>query len=213
MKKSALLGAAALLLSGQASADYISTVTGADMTGVEVTVTFADLSSETLVWDTLTSDPSVPYMEGYSGGVFGSGWSLTQQGDTISNVSPAGDVLGAWTFSFDGSMSIASVFIDAYVADFVFDTEAGDASGNGSGAGREFVDDGTYDLSAMFDMNIEDELFGTLMISEATGAVWDTAGSFDFAIDTDMVAVPAPATIGIFAATLGLMGFNRRKKA
>ena len=33
MKKSALFGAVALLLSGQASADYIDTVTGADMAG------------------------------------------------------------------------------------------------------------------------------------------------------------------------------------
>ena len=62
-------------------------------------------------------------------------------------------------------------------------------------------------------MNIEDELFGGLTLSGVSGNLMDAAGSFQFVVDTDKVAVPAPATLGIFAAALGFMGFNRRKKA
>ena len=215
MKKSALLGAAAaLLLSGQASASYISTVTGADMAGMEVTVTYSDLSTETLTWGVTSSDATVPYMEGYSGGVTGTSWSLTQTGDTIADQPPgAAYVYGAWTFTYDGTgLSIASVYVDEYAADVVFDTVSGDASANGSLAGRELVTDG-YVLDASYSMNIEDELFGGLTLSGVSGNLMDAAGSFQFVVDTDKVAVPAPATLGIFAAALGFMGFNRRKKA
>ncbi|MBU2977718.1 PEP-CTERM sorting domain-containing protein [Alteromonas sp. C1M14] len=213
MKKSALFGAAALLLSSQASADYISTVTGADMTGMEVTVTFSDTTTETVSWSSILMDDSVAYLEGYIGGVTGSSWSLVQQGDSISDNPPgATSVLGAWTFTYDGTASgIESVYIDAWAGDVVFDTEEGDASANGSDAGREFVAS-DLDVLGTFDMNIEDELFGGLTLTGDSGLLLDTAGSFQFLADTD-ISVPAPATLGIFAATLGFMGFNRRKKA
>ena len=216
MKKSALFGAAAaLLLSGQASASYISAVTGADMVGMEVTVTYTDTTTETLVWDMISMDPNQPYNEGYSGGVSGATWSLTQQGDSISETPPGANLpLGAWTFTYDGNgVGIESVYIDAYAGDVVFDTVEGDASANGSGPGRMFLTDG-YSLTSLFSMNIEDELFGALTLSGVNGgALIDTAGSFQFLIDTDKVAVPTPATLGIFTAALGLMGFSRRKKA
>lgn len=213
MKKSALFGAAALLLSSQASADYISTVTGADMTGMEVTVTFSDMSTETVTWSSILMDDTVAYLEGYIGGVTGSSWTLTQQGDSISET-PTGIayVLGAWTFTYDGTASgIESVYIDAWAGDVVFDTEEGDASANGSDAGREFVASESY-VVGTFDTNIEDELYGGLLLTGDSGALLDTAGTFQFVVDTD-IAVPVPATLGIFAATLGFMGFNRRKKA
>ncbi|MBU3020903.1 PEP-CTERM sorting domain-containing protein [Aestuariibacter sp. A3R04] len=213
MKKSAIFGAFALLLSSQASASYITTVTGADMVGMEVTVTFSDMSVETMVWDVISMDPSLPFMEGYSGGVTGSSWSLVQQGDSISENPPATPgVLGAWTFTYDGMASgIESVYIDAWAGDVVFDTAEGDVSGNGSGAGRMFYSD-DMNVSGAYDMNVEDELFGGLMLTGMNGTLLDTAGSFQFVTDTD-ISVPAPATLGIFAAALGFMGFNRRKKA
>ncbi|MEG3766082.1 PEP-CTERM sorting domain-containing protein [Alteromonas sp. 14N.309.X.WAT.G.H12] len=213
MKKSALFGAAALLLSSQASAAYISTVTGSDMVGMDVTVTFSDMSTETVTWSSILMDDSVDYLEGYIGGVYGTSWSLVQQGDTISET-PAGvtDTLGAWTFTYDGTASaIVSVYIDAWAGDVVFDTEEGDASANGSDAGREFVASESY-VVGTFDTNIEDELYGGLLLTGVNGTLLDTAGSFEFVADTD-IAVPVPATLGIFAATLGFMGFNRRKKA
>ena len=215
MKKMLLLGLFALVMSAQANAGYISLVTGADMAGMKVTVNFGDQSSETVVWDVLTQDASVPFFEGFSGGVFGSGWSLTQAGNTISET-PSGVPLplGAWTLEFQGGKGgIVSIIIDGLSGGIVFDTEEGDASANGSQAGRQFLAS-MNGVLATFSDNVEDELFGTMTLgSDSFFLVSAQGGGFQFIIDTDKIAeVSAPATMGVVLAALGLLGFNRRKR-
>jgi hypothetical protein len=51
-------------------------VTGADMAGLEVTALFDDAFSETVIWQSLGSG---------AGQAVGTGWSITESGDTISS--------------------------------------------------------------------------------------------------------------------------------
>ncbi|QPG05143.1 hypothetical protein IT774_13560 [Salinimonas marina] len=214
MKKSAIFGAFALLASSQASASYIETVTGADMTDMSVTVTYSDASTETLLWQTLATDPGPDYQEGFVGGVFGSDWSLVQQGNTISETpADASLPLGLWTFDFEFTgVGIQSIFIDAFAGNVVFDTAEGDASANGSGPGRGYLDDVDFAV-ASYTNNVEDELFGGLLINGISDELFAQSGTLEFLIDTDMVAVSAPATASIFALGLAFIGFGRKKNA
>lgn len=217
MKKSALFGACAMLLSSQASADYVSVVTGADMVDMEVTVTFTDSSTETLTWQVIEQDASVDYLEGFAGGVYGTGWSLTQRGDTISENPPGADLpLGAWTFTYENlGLGITSLFIDALAGGFVFDTAFGDGTANGSGAGRPFQPGNNFGfVSSYYTDNVEQELFGGLMLLGSGGSLATESGSWQFVADTDQIArasVTAPATLGATALAFGLIGFTRRK--
>lgn len=216
MKKLLALGFAVLLSAGNAHAAFIQQVTGADMTGMEVTVEFTNGSTETLTWALFSADPSAPNLEGYSGGVTPASllWGLSQAGDTIGEY--IAGPLGVWTlYNEDASVGIHSLFINAWAGNVVFDTAFGDASMNGSGPGREFTyDNSNTTVMATFSNNYMDELYGGLTITGAGGSsLLPGTGIFQFQIDTEIVktvGVPAPATLAI--ALLALVGLAFRRK-
>ena len=119
--------------------NFDTSITGADMGGINVTATFADSSNETLTWVSTGTDLGdsgnvIIDHEGYTGGVSGTNWSLTQQGFTLGNVNGT-DLYGAWTFTNDDS-NITGLKIDTTGTDIMFDTVMFDSllqDANGSG--------------------------------------------------------------------------------
>jgi hypothetical protein len=112
--------------------------------------------------------------------------------------------MGAWNL-VNQNQSLVSLFIDLGTA-FVFDTEFGDASANGSGAGRAFVDFLGNGTTWAFSGLMRDELYSGLTLTTISG------GQTYFGVDTD--AVPTPATLSLMGlALLGLVAGTRRKKA
>lgn len=210
MKKLLALSFFSMFVASQAHAGFISTVAGDDMTGIAVTVTLEDDSTETLFWGATGPE---------TGGVFGGlgidGWSLVEEGDTIGGTDGQ-SLFGVWTLANYTGQAIKSLFIDLSATSVVFDTLFGDASANGSLAGREFTyDDRLTLVNASFSDNYMDELFKGLTITGVQGDLLADGESFEFMIDTDIVtAVPAPATLSIFALSLlGLAVRSRRKQA
>lgn len=207
MKKLLGLGFAAVIFAGHANAGFIRIVTGADMAGIEVTAVFPGGLVDVITWQTLATDAGVPDLEGFSGGASGRGWELTQQGDTISENLPSGPG-GIWTLNLIRP-NIASLMINL-MGDFVFDTEFGNASANGSGAGRKFAS--SVPMNFSFGGLVQDELYTTLTFLNLR------QGTYQFVIDIDKVdattAVSAPASLALLGLTLlGLAGTVRRKKA
>jgi hypothetical protein len=205
MKKLIFAGIIALLASTQANAAYISVNTGADISGTEVSLTFAgdDIATSNAIWQS-TGDES--------GAAIGEGWSLSQAGDTF------GDSLSAaWMFVNNTQNAVSSILINAWAGNAVFDIIEGDFSQNGSGPGREFIpfDPSTtnnFNPSFSFLNAIEgDELFGSLLINFETPFA---AGSQAlFIADTDGVAesVSTPSVIAMVLGALAFIGFVRRK--
>jgi hypothetical protein len=209
MKKFLLLGFLSMFGASQAHAGFIQAVTGADMAGIEVTVTYEDLTTDTQIW---TASPiDLPFFE-EDGLALGDDWSLYESGDTLGELTDAGVLTGVWTFLRQSgyAQEISSIFIDTSATNVVFDTEFFDFSANGSGAGREFTydDTNTY-VDAVFSGLYMDELYTGLTIS-GSGLV----DGFTFMIDTDLVEVSAPATASILMLSLlGLVMNARRKQA
>jgi MYXO-CTERM domain-containing protein len=193
MKKLFGIGFAAAMFVSQAHAGFIWGVTGSDMAGIKVTATFADTSTETFTWADLGGD---------AGGVTGTGWSLMVDGDTIIP-NPASPYAGAWTLVNNTQQMLESLFINLG-AGFVFDTEFGDASANGSGPGRALTS--SVSIGSLFGGWVQDELYSTLWLTDIAD------GTTLFGVDTD--AVPTPATISLLGlAMLGLAAGARRRKA
>tara|TARA_R110000868_G_scaffold278603_1_gene538429 strand:- start:155 stop:796 length:642 start_codon:yes stop_codon:yes gene_type:complete len=211
MKKLLGLGFAAAMFAGQAHAGFISMVTGSDMAGISVTVMLDDNSTETLVWSSIDATTG-----GVSGTLGIDGWSLVESGDTLGGFDGQ-SLFGVWTLANNTGQAIKSLFVDLSATSVVFDTLFFDASANGSLAGREF----TYDtriatVSPVFSMNYMDELFKGLTLTaggQQQGLLAD-GSSFEFMIDTDIVAVPAPAALSLMGLSLlGLALRSRRKQA
>jgi hypothetical protein len=224
MLKQAILGMGLLAASSVANAAFIvsqSSISGADMSGMEVTATFEDGSSETALWvttsDTLgTSGAILIDQEGLAGGAFGSSWSLTLAGFTLPNIGDgiAGDlgvVYGDWLLENQGS-GIASFSINGMMAGVAFDIIAPDEVTPGSETGAAFDSllggiEGSY-------ANQVDPAFGDLFW-QLDVALEDVVGQgdiFQFSADTDLLTeVSTPATIGIFLGALVL--FARRSRS
>ncbi|MCP4277640.1 MAG: PEP-CTERM sorting domain-containing protein [Gammaproteobacteria bacterium] len=195
------------------SMPFTSVITGADMSGMAVTATFADGSTETAIWATTSTNGAIPFGEGYAGAATGTGWSLAQQGFTLGNFTggPGGSPLGVWTFnSAAGALAIASVEINAIIAGIVFDVKEAVFT-PGSGVGREFLADTSSTVPSSYSYGSlisSPDLYGTLSMS------WDNgfaAGStLRFMADTDKI--PEPPTVLLM--TLGLLGlvFGAKKK-
>tara|TARA_Y100001968_G_scaffold181945_1_gene166613 strand:+ start:632 stop:1327 length:696 start_codon:yes stop_codon:yes gene_type:complete len=209
MKNFILLGLLTLFTCSHANAGFIGQVTGADMVGMEVTVTFEDNSTETLEWEMFTADASVPYLEGFSGGVEGDGWYLLQAGDTIGEY--VNGPLGLWTLGNESNQGIISIFINAIAGNVVFDILFGDDSANGSEEGRPFV--AMDPINASFGSNYIDELYGTMLLSNRGDVILGGGSRTLFLVDTDIIdmPVPAPTAAGILMLALGGMFAARRR--
>jgi hypothetical protein len=219
VKKLILVSFLTMLIGNSANASIISIITGADMAGMEVTVTFDGGSTETVIWDVISAGNGLTdtvNLETASGGVTGSGFSLTQQGNSLGNVNnndtptdSSDDIFyGLWTLTNMSQSAITKLFVNALAGGIVFDTDNLDNSIlNGSDVGRPF-EPRTGGPTAIYSNNYQDELFGamTVELSLASDA------SLDFFADTDAITVSAPSTISILM--LSLFGFvmNARRK-
>jgi len=198
MKKLLVLGFLSMFGASQAQAGFISIINGADMAGIEVTATFSDMTpDETFTWAALTAD---------SGGVTGTGWSLSQEGETFGEYDTVNSLfVGEWTID-NHAQNLESLFINL-LDGFVFDTAFGVASANGSGPGVDFDSGGNS--TAMFSGLVQDELFSGLTLTNIAAG-----GQSIFLTDTDAVVVSAPATVSILMLSLlGLVMNSRRKQA
>ena len=108
---SSLIIGATFILLGATAPSTATTLTGfqtdgSDMGGMQITVNFFNGTSQTATWVPTGS---------ISGGAFGSGWSLTQSGNTF------GSFNNPWNFTYAGSSSVAALIIDAIPGNTVFD--------------------------------------------------------------------------------------------
>jgi hypothetical protein len=219
MLKRAVTAASLLALSLVTNAAIVqqSSITGADMAGMEVTVTFADSSTETGVWQVLTNTPLAtgdPIIDanGFSGGVVASTWSLTQAGFSLGGFDDAGTPYGMWTISnLSSSVGIAGFTINGLTAasSIAFDIDSDAVQFPGSEFGQAFVaENGVAAVSSY--TNPVDVLFTDLFwqIDVFFDSPITDGNSVDFFSDTDAMSVSTPATMGLLLG--GLVLLSRR---
>jgi hypothetical protein len=213
VKRAVFVGLALMGLQGAhtAAMPILAVITGADMVGIEVEAYFGG-SSEVAIWGATSTDSSVANGEGFAGAASGTGWSLSQQGFTLGNVSDTGSRLGLWTFgNFTGDF-ITRFTVRGLPGSIVFDVSDldGPEGTPGSGVGRAFLPESDAPVLSAFysDQFSAPDLFSTLDVVFQTGIESHT--TVDFFADTDAV-VPAPATLLLMTA--GLFAFARRRKA
>ncbi len=212
----------------------ISTVSGSDMAGMEISVTFEGNSSDTQTWESLTGD---------EGGASGTDWELTYTG---SNTWPSTST--SWTL--ESTEKITSLVIDAATGGIFFDIFSGfinnpdyipsddanydpsipyiissnypDTDGSYSGwwQGLEFQDP-SANISSTPDKTFEGDttdyswIFSDPVNLDGSDAQGDLFGkltinfkssvtNFSFLADTDMAAVPEPSTLLLVA--FGFLG-------
>lgn len=201
-----ILGATVALSAAWATPSQAATVltgfstNGADMAGMDVTATFLGGGSQKVGWSTTGAD---------SGAASGSGWSLSQSGDTFSN---------PWTLQSTGA-SIVSLLINAIPGNTVFDNGSSPST-PGSAAGISFSSisgDGPDSFSYGVPIDISTgDLFGTLTLNWAT----PFTTSLTYQADTDsgsdsnpvvpMQDVPTPALLpGLIG--MGVAALRKRK--
>ncbi|MDO6718162.1 hypothetical protein Q4575_02050 [Psychrosphaera sp. 1_MG-2023] len=216
----AALSVTTLFSNASVITDYDTLITGADMTGLKVTLNTSG-GTETLDWAMLTNtlnpvtgggltpaQENIVASEGLSGGVSGSDWSLVQQGFTGGDFDLP-NIYGLWTFVYSGSDILESLVLDAFGTDLVFDTQLTSAfAPNNSGVGREFVafeaalNGISTDVSATYlDQVASDELYRKVSIDFN-----QQAPEFSFLIDVDKaVNVSEPSMLLVFLSGLALV--------
>ena len=200
--------------------------TGADMAGMEVTAFFSAAPSETVLWAASGAD---------SGAATGTGWSLSQAGDTFAN---------AWTLFYQGGNNglLTGFRIDGFAAGpgevgVMFDRTFNGADGTpGSFRGRDFEYAGAepaFDTFVMYEggIGVADEepvgdefryldvRFLTLpgFEDEFTSAPPQQGGldgielrSINFFQDTNNPIVPEPMTLVFLGAGAAFVFTSRR---
>lgn len=203
-------------ISGAASPDTVSTY-GDMMAGMRVIASFADGTNESLVWG----------KTGFrAGGVFGSGWSLTQSGYVAED---------PWVLTNLGGLSITSLLLDAGPGNITFDTDFNGRSGTpGSNPGGSFEPVGDHsmvDIVATYRDQVGvgtnppiGDLFRHLDITfEGAGLVPGSTLRFNADVDNFKIVssepgavVPEPGSWALMASGLGLLAgrtVRRRQSA
>lgn len=189
-----------------------SATTGAQMAGMRLTAHFSGGASEVVTWASFG---------GVSGGASGSGWSLSQAGDTFSN---------AWQL-VSTSASLDRLVIDAGPGDTVFDTTFFGAFGtDGSALGQSFfvLSGGAgYDITATYFDAVAisgnapvGDIYRFLEIDFTTrGIAFGPQSTLEFLSDTDNILfagdirpVPLPLTAGLAGAGLVAIGATTRRR-
>ena len=186
--------------------------TGAMMDGMSVTAYFVGGGSETLAWaDTGAS----------SGGVSGTGWTLSQSGDTFS-----GD---NWTLS--AASALSRVYINAGPGDTVFDIASNgttdfnamtDNGTPGSARGLNFATPYGGVLTAYYRNSVGvggNPIVGDLFLvldlqfSSFSGSMIFSADTDNLLYAGDIVPTPEPTTMLLLGfGLIGLAGARRFKK-
>jgi len=172
------------------------------MAGIEVTAFFADGNSEQLTW--AASDA-------VSGGVTGTGWSLSLSGETFGDFDNSTNTLfGEWNLVNDSTVSaITDLSINAGIAGVYFDDLDTIEYTAGSDVGRPFASSDDTTVATFSGLFSAPDLFETLNIAWTNSL---TAGSsYSFLTDTDKATVSEPATALVFLTGLLALVNVRRK--
>ncbi len=188
------------------------------MAGMIVTAYFNNGTVEEEIWKPTGN---------HSGGVFGTNWSLSENGHTIN---------GLWSLSNNSNLSINRILIDAGMGNSVFDLDDDLAFGKdeiygyphagtaGTGHGTTFLTKSVSndldlsviyrDIVALDGVDPKGDIYRSLDIQFNNTGGFSKGSSLVFSTDTDnLTTIPEPATMILFGVgVLGVIGSRISRK-